>query len=124
MNFQGLIPVIQCQSIDQTLVFYEQALRYIILQKTVTDDGLQWAYLASDETLLMLQKNTKRVANPPESGNILLHYYTSDIETQYQFMRARGFEVSPIETTPYHMQQFFVVDPEGNRITIGQNIKS
>jgi len=121
MKFEGLIPVIQCRHIEQTLDFYQQYLRYIIIKKTVTENALQWAYLKSDNTFLMLQKSCEQKAKNTCSGNILLHYYTSDVTAQHQFMTAKGIKVGEIENTAYHMRQFFVEDPEGNFIAIGQN---
>jgi len=131
MEFQGLIPVIQCKQIEQTLAFYQQAFRYIIINKTITDDGLQWAYLKSDNTYLMLQKKIVDNASSNEcdeidnnsdlSGNIILHYYTSDITAQHRFMTAKGFKVGEIENTPYHISQFYIKDPEGNTIAVGQD---
>lgn len=50
----------------------------------------------------------------------MLHYYTSDILAQQRYMRANGIEVGEIETTPYDMKQFYVTDPEGNLLSIGQ----
>ncbi len=122
MNFEGLIPVIQCRHIEQTLAFYQQAFRYIIISKTETEAGLQWAYIKSDNTFLMLQKNTN-LNERSKSGNILLHYYTGDVSAQHQFMAAKGIKVGHLEDTAYHVRQFFVEDPEGNKIAIGQDIK-
>jgi len=125
MEFQGLIPVIQCDHIDETLNFYQQAFRYIIINKTITDEGLQWAHLKSDNTYLMLQKKTSFCdgVNHKEltSGNIVLHYYTSDITAQHRFMTAKGIKVGEIENTPYHISQFYTQDPEGNVIAVGQD---
>ncbi len=123
MNFEGLIPVIQCRHIQATLDFYQQALRYIIVNKTQTDAGLQWAYIKSDNTYLMLQKNTltETVAH---SENIILHYFTADVAAQHQFMAAKGIKVGQLEDTAYHVRQFYIKDPEGNNIAIGQNIKN
>ncbi len=121
MQLKGLVPVIYCQHIEQTLEFYQQAFRYIVLRKTETEEGLQWAYLKSDNTYLMLQKLQQLDANRVDSGNILLHYYTSDITVLHQFITARGIQAGPIEITDYGMSQFYVTDPEGNRISIGQN---
>lgn len=123
MHFEGLVPVIQCKHIEKTLEFYQQALRYIIVNKTESDTGLQWAYIKSDNTYLMLQKNTE-IASHGHSNPIVLHYFTSDISAQHQFMTARGFKVGQIEDTAYHVRQFFLVDPEGNKVAIGQDIKN
>lgn len=123
MNFEGLIPVIQCRNINKTLDFYQLALRYIVISKTETDEGLQWAYIKSDNTYLMLQKNTSLV-DQPHLDNIILHYYTSDVTAQHQFMTARGVKVGQLEDTAYHVRQFYIEDPEGNKIAVGQDIKS
>lgn len=120
MKFEGLIPVIQCQHIEQTLAFYQQALRYITINKTVTEAGLQWAHIKSDNTVLMLQLNTNM---QKQVSNIILYYYTDDVLAQHQFMAAKGINVSPLEDTAYRVRQFFIEDPEGNKITIGQDIK-
>ena len=122
MEFAGLIPVIQCRHIEKTLDFYKQALRYIIVNKTETDSGLQWAYLKSDNTYLMLQKNLD-IPEVKNSDNIILHYFTSNVSAQHQFMTARGIKVGQLEDTGYHMRQFYIEDPEGNKIAIGQDLK-
>lgn len=123
MKFEGLIPVIQCAQIEKTLEFYQQALRYIIVNKTESDSGLQWAYIKSDNTYLMLQKNTE-ISSREHAQPIVLHYFTSDISAQHQFMTAKGINVGQIEDTAYHVRQFFIDDPEGNKIAIGQDIKN
>jgi len=123
MNFEGLIPVIQCQYIEQTLAFYQQALRYIVISKTETDAGLQWAYIKSDNTFLMLQNNPDLSARS-QATNIVLHFYTRDVSAQRQFMAAKGIKVGQLEDTAYHIRQYFVNDPEGNKIVIGQDIKN
>jgi len=123
MKLEGLIPVIQCQHIEKTLDFYQQALRYIIISKTETDEGLQWAYIKSDNTYLMLQKNTCS-AEQTHRDNIILHYYTADVTAQHQFMAARGIKVGQLEDTAYYVRQFYINDPEGNKIAVGQDLKS
>ena len=123
MKFEGLIPVIQCAHIEKTLEFYQQALRYIIINKTESDTGLQWAYIKSDNAYLMLQKSSEKPSQT-RSQSIVLHYFTSDITAQHQFMTAKGINVGQIEDTAYHVRQFFIEDPEGNKIAIGQDIKN
>ena len=120
MSFEGLVPIIQCRHIDKTLAFYQQALRYIIVNKTQTDTGLQWAYIKSDNTYLMLQMSTLP-SDQQHSSNIILHYYTKDVLAQHQYMTAKGFNPGEIQDTGYQIRQFCIDDPEGNRITVGQN---
>lgn len=124
MQFEALIPVLICQQIDNTLAFYQQAFRYIIIQQSHDAQGrLHWVHLKSDNTTLMLQRCTDDHAAQAQAGNIMLHYYTSDILAQQRFMRANGIVVGEIETTPYDMKQFYVTDPEGNLLSIGQRVE-
>ena len=123
MKLEGLIPVLQCLKIEKTLDFYQQALRYIVINKTETDLGLQWAYIKSDNTYLMLQRASETI-NQNHSDKILLHYYTTDITAQHQFMAVRGINVGQIDDTAYYIRQFYVEDPEGNKISIGQDINN
>jgi len=121
MQFEGLVPVLICQQIESTLAFYQKAFRYIIIQQSQDAQGrLHWAHLKSDNTALMLQRCTGEPAAESRAGNIMLHYYTSDILAQQRYMRANGIVVGEIETTPYDMKQFYVTDPEGNQLSIGQ----
>lgn len=127
MNFDGLIPVIQCHHIEKTLDFYQRAFRYIIISKTESENDLVWAHIRSDNTRLMLQKAPDITAGTTleaqSSGNFTLHYYTSDVVAQHQFMTARGFSVGKMYDTPYYIRQFSIVDPEGNTLTVGQEIQ-
>ena len=121
MKLQGLIPVIQCTEIEPLLAFYQQAFRYIVIDKTPGADGLDWVYLKSDDTYLMLRRTSaENLQRDNQPDNILLYYYTDDVEAQYRFMRARGFNVSPLSVTDYGMQEFSLSDPAGNRLVIGQ----
>lgn len=124
MQFEGLIPVLICQQIETTLAFYQKAFRYIIIQQSHDAQGrLHWAHLKSDNTTLMLQRRTDDPISQTQAGNIMLHYYTSDILAQQRYMRVNGIEVGEIETTPYDMKQFYVTDPEGNLLSIGQRVE-
>lgn len=123
MKFQGLIPVLRCEHIEQTLNFYQQALRYIIINKREGDSGLEWVHLKSDNTFIML---TRQINDKPDEitkkEKIMIYYYTDDVEAQKQFLQAKGFDSSAIETTDFGMKEFFLDDPEGNTLAVGQTI--
>ena len=125
MKFQGLIPVLRCEHIEQTLKFYQQALRYIIINKREGDSGLEWAHLKSDNTFIML---TRQISDKPDEitkkEKIMIYYYTDDVEGQKQFLQAKGYSSGPIKTTDFGMKEFFLQDPEGNKLAIGQTIKN
>lgn len=124
MKFQGLIPVLRCEHIEKTLNFYQQALRYIIINKREGDSGLDWAHLKSDNTYIMLTRQINDKSDAiTKKEKIMIYYYTDDVEAQKQFLQAKGFDSSAIVTTDFGMKEFFLEDPEGNTLTVGQTLK-
>jgi catechol 2,3-dioxygenase-like lactoylglutathione lyase family enzyme len=120
MRLLGSVPVLNCSDVEQSLDFYQQALQFIVLNKRVGDHGLEWVHLQSGDTLLMLEQasanNTNRLA-----GISRLYLYTDDVATMHHYLMAKGFDVSRIVETDY-MQEFDLHDPDGQRLTIGQQL--
>ena len=121
MRLLGSVPVLGCTDVEQTLHFYQQALQFIVLNKRVGDEGLEWVYLQSGDTLLMLEKNTEDNRQLPLTRN-RLYLYTDDVSSMRHFLKAKGYDVSPMLKTDY-MEEFDLVDPDGQRLTIGQQNK-
>ena len=121
MRLLGSVPVLGCSDVAQSLVFYQQALQFIVLNKRVGDDGLEWVYLQSGDTLLMLEKSTEDNKQQALTRN-RLYFYIDDVSSMRHFLKAKGYEVSPMLKTDY-MEEFDLVDPGGQRLTIGQKNK-
>jgi catechol 2,3-dioxygenase-like lactoylglutathione lyase family enzyme len=121
MRLLGSVPVLGCSDVEQSLDFYQQALQFIVLNKRVGDEGLEWVYLQSGDTLLMLEKNTEDSRQQSPARN-RLYLYTDDASSMRHFLKAKGYDVSPMQKTDY-MQEFDLVDPDGQRLTIGQQNK-
>ena len=45
MSILSGIPVLNCQSIEATLDFYQQALQFVIVKKRESEGELQWVHL-------------------------------------------------------------------------------
>jgi catechol 2,3-dioxygenase-like lactoylglutathione lyase family enzyme len=120
MRLLGSVPVLNCSDIEQSLEFYQQALQFVVLNKRSGDDGLEWVHLQSGDTVLMLEKS-------PGADDIStttlsrLYLYTDDVPAMHHFLRAKGYSVSPIVKTTY-MKEFDLVDPDGQRLSLGQRI--
>lgn len=121
MRLLGSVPVLGCTDVEQSLDFYQQALQFIVLNRRVGDDGLEWVYLRSGDTLLMLEKNAGADMRQP-SSRTRLYLYIDDVSSMRHFLKAKGYDVSPMLKTDY-MEEFDLVDPDGQRLTIGQRIK-
>ena len=123
MQYKGLIPVLFCHNPAKLLQFYQQIMRFIVINQRQGEEGLEWAHLKSGDSMIMLQKSSGQ--NRQEittNDNILLYYYTDDVETEHRFISAKGYPLTPLSTTDYKMKEFFITDPEGNRLAVGQRM--
>ena len=121
MRLLGSVPVLNCSDIEQSLEFYQQALQFVVLNKRSGDDGLEWVYLQSGDTLLMLEKGAQ--AEEHQSATLSrLYFYTDDVSAMHHYLQAKGYSVSPVVRTAY-MEEFELLDPDGQRLSIGQKIR-
>ena len=115
------IPVLNCQSIEDTLKFYQQLLHFVIVKKRDLDGSLVWVHLMNGDTTLMLQAIEQKKMDVPvrQQFNISLYYFVNDINELHHFLKAKSINVSELKTTGYNMSEFSLCDPEGNTVTIG-----
>jgi catechol 2,3-dioxygenase-like lactoylglutathione lyase family enzyme len=121
MLLLGSVPVLNCSDLERSLAFYQQALQFIVLKKRSGEDGLEWVYLQSGDTLLMLEKGGKPGAGGSPTLS-RLYLYTDDVAAMHHFLQAKGYAVSPIVNTGY-MKEFEIVDPDGQRLSLGQRVE-
>ena len=120
MRLLGSVPVLNCADIERSLEFYQQALQFVVLNKRLGEHGLEWVYLQSGDTLIMLEQRSAHSADNSESLN-RLYLYTDDVSAMHHYLKAKGYDVSPIIKTAY-MQEFNLCDPDGQRLTLGQQV--
>ena len=115
------IPVLNCQSIEDTLKFYQQLLHFVIVKKRDLDGSLVWVHLMNGDTTLMLQAIEQKKMDVPvrQQFNISLYYFVNDINELRHFLKAKSINVPELKTTGYNMSEFSLCDPEGNTVTIG-----
>ena len=115
------IPVLNCQSIEETLAFYQQLLQFVVVNKRELNGELRWVHIMHGETTLMLQADGQYQSGslPTENTKISLYFFVNNIKELHHFINAKNNLESEIENTDYHMQEFTLLDPEGNTVTIG-----
>ncbi len=115
------IPVLNCQSIEDTLKFYQQLLHFVIVKKRDLNGSLVWVHLMNGDTTLMLQSLEQKNSDVPvrQQSNISLYYFVNDINELHHFIKAKSIVVSELKVTDYNMSEFTLCDPEGNTVTIG-----
>jgi catechol 2,3-dioxygenase-like lactoylglutathione lyase family enzyme len=121
MRLLGSVPVLSCSDVEHSLRFYQQALQFVVLNKRIGDNGLEWVYLQSGDTLLMLEKSVRNEGRKlAVQGR--LYFYTDDVAAMRHYLKARGYDVGAMQRTAY-MEEFDLADPDGQRLTIGQQLR-
>jgi len=122
MSILSGISVLNCQSIDATLNFYQQALQFVIVKKREEEGELQWVHLMNGSTTLMLQRvgSQSQSSDKKQKPNILLYFYVNNINEISHLLKVKYNIDADISITEYKMSEFSILDPEGNHITLGQ----
>ncbi len=124
MTILGAISVLNCQTIELTLDFYLQLFQFVVIEKRESNGCLQWVYLKHGNTTLMLKNiepNHSEQKHSLRSG-ISLYLYVNNINKLHHFIKAKNGIVSDVVLMDYQMQEFKLLDPEGNMITVGQSV--
>jgi len=121
MKLTGFVPILKCQSVELSLKFYKDTLRFVEIRTRKADSKLEWVYLKSDNSYLMLEQSDS--LSSPGSDTISLYFYTDDIDSFYQYMSAKKYDISPIEDTGFGLRQSTFYDPDGHKIQIGETLR-
>ena len=122
MAILSSIPVLNCQSIEETLAFYQQILQFVIVNKREDNNELQWVHIMNGDITMMLQTVDRKTSEPrpDQNSNINIYFFVNNINDMHHYIKAKYNLVSELIDTDYHMQEFSVTDPEGNTVTVGQ----
>lgn len=122
MTILSGIPVLNCHSIESTLSFYQQLLQFVIVKKREINGQLYWVHIMHGETTLMLQaaNDENSDLNPVQQSSISLYFFVNNINDLQHLLKAKSNIFSELSVTDYGMQEFTLLDPEGNTLIIGQ----
>jgi uncharacterized glyoxalase superfamily protein PhnB len=119
MHLTGLIPVLSCRSVEASVSFYQQTLQFVVLRSRKGSVALEWVYLKSGDSVIMLEQACDKSAS---STGISLYFYIDDIRSFHQYLVAKGINPTPLESTAYGLLQCQFQDPDGYVIQIGENL--
>ena len=120
MRLTGSVPVLNCSDVEQSLLFYQRALQFVVLSKRQSERGLEWVHMQSGDTMLMLEQGQVQEAS---KGRCMsrLYLYTDDVSAMHHYLTAKGYQVGGMIKTAY-MDEFDLHDPDGHRLTIGARL--
>ena len=118
MPWEIAIPVLPSLEMSRTIAFYEKKLGF----QVVFQDGGTYAILRKDHILLHFWLCDL----PIVVENSGCYIRVSRIEVLYEEYRARNI-IHPnakLETKPWGMKQFAILDEDGNLITFGEPLEN
>ncbi len=115
MKMTRLIPMLPVRSMPASVEFYCGMLGFEVEHR---NDGWGWAMLRFDDCRLMVDESIN--SHPGGFRDPILYLYPEDIAEYHQQVREKGLEVPDLAVTFYGLTEFRIVDPDGNRLWIGQ----
>ncbi len=123
----SIAPFIRCSNIKDSLSFYTQILDFEVVQAPDPHPDSfmsMYAFLKREESFVHLSQH----AGDGEFGNVI-YVRVNNIDDIYQgflnngltIQDKSGISMEPVEQT-WGMKEFYVADPDGNRIRYGQQI--
>ncbi len=115
------IPVLNCQSIETTLNFYQRVLQFVVIKKRDSNGSVNWVHLMHGGVTIMLQSLQSPSEKPsPQPSRISLYFFSDDVKELHHFVKLNYKNVSDLTLTNYQMHEFSLIDPEGNTVIVGQ----
>ena len=117
------IPVLNCQSIETTLDFYQRILQFVVVNKRESNGKVHWLHLMHGGVTIMLQRTEPQSEKKsPQQSRISLYFFSNNISELHHFITVNYKNVSDLLITDYQMQEFSLLDPEGNTVIVGQSV--
>lgn len=124
----SIAPFIKCSDIKKSLNFYTILLDFMVVQAPDPDPEAflsMYACLKRENSFMHLSQH----AGDGVFGNVI-YIQINDIEEKYSEFLSNGLKkqensgitMEPVVQT-WGMQEFYVVDPDGNQIRFGQKIE-
>ena len=117
------IPVLNCQFIEATLDFYQRILQFVVVKKRESNGSLHWVHLMHGDVTIMLQSTGQQSEKQStQQVSISLYFFSNNIKELHHFVTVNYNNVSDLILTDYQMQEFSLLDPEGNTVIVGQTV--
>ena len=131
MRLQNLIPMLNVSNLEESLEFYQSALRFEVVSPKEALQDYRWGVIRSGDTELMLSETDttvelKKDINPHENTSwpTIFYFYPDDVEELYKYVTEKGFKTTPLEVTFYGMKEFSLQDPDGHMLSFGQDAEN
>jgi catechol 2,3-dioxygenase-like lactoylglutathione lyase family enzyme len=120
IEVEGVTTLIQVFDMPTSVRFYRDVLGFEVVMQSEPGDDFDWGLLRLHESKLMLNTAYEKETRPPapDPVRIAAHedttfYFGADPDATYDYLQAKGVQVSAPKVAPYGMKQLYLKDPDG-----------
>ena len=121
-KLEGFAPLLQVFDMPASIAFYRDVLGFEIVETSPArgPDDFDWVWLRLDGIELMLNTAYETDTRPPapDPARVAVHRDTGlffgcrDLDSAYDYLRARSIDLEKPKVAPYGMKQLWFEDPE------------
>lgn len=120
MFLRALTPLLETNSIQQTIDFYTTVLDFSAQGQFDQDGQLRWCALQKDNAWLMFTARSAGKQAPAMTGD--LYFNTTEIDGAWEKLQHRPEVVQPICDMPYGNREFAIKDNNGYTLKFGMEL--
>ena len=125
IDVTGVAPLVQVFDMPKSIRFYRDLLGFSVTgkSKSMSDDpdDVNWVMLQLGEATIMLNTayDPDGVPDAPDPARWSGHQDTGlffgcpDVDAAYEYLAAKGLDVTPPKVAWYGMKQLYLTDPDG-----------
>jgi catechol 2,3-dioxygenase-like lactoylglutathione lyase family enzyme len=112
-RFEAITPRLPVSDVEKALAFYVDQLGFSL--------GWKWGNPPTHANACRDSIAIDLIASPAaQTGTAMAYIHILGIDAYFAELKGRGVESSNLDSRPYGMRDFEVVDPFGNRLAFGE----
>jgi uncharacterized glyoxalase superfamily protein PhnB len=126
LRLRGAAPGFTVNDIDKSLAWYRDVLGCIVEERWESDGKLMGVSMLAGSVSFMLSQDDWKKGRDRAKGEGVRIYCTTvqDVDTLARQIKARGGTLTQApRDQPWGMRDFALVDPDGYKVTIGEDKK-
>lgn len=114
MKFKNLIPLLDVSDVENSILFYSEALGFKIEDQLTWNGKTDWALLKAGKTKVMLSQGSETSLKTEQiAPSSVLFLYPEDTEWLYSTLQSKGYEMTNVQKGQSGTKEFCLTDPDG-----------